>query len=78
MADGLDTGIFVMGRERGLALIERLPEVGAVIVDRDGNVWVSSYLKGRVKIHEGQEKLLGCRPNNLFSPISQFIVLIDS
>ena len=25
MADGLDTGIFVMGRERGLALIERLP-----------------------------------------------------
>lgn len=55
MADGLDTGIFVMGRERGLALIERLPGVGAVIVDRDGNVWVSSYLKERVKIHGGHE-----------------------
>lgn len=55
MADGLDTGIFVMGRERGLALIERLPGVGAVIVDRDGKVWISSYLKGRVKINEAHE-----------------------
>jgi thiamine biosynthesis lipoprotein len=52
-ADGLDTGIFVMGRERGLALIERLQGVGAVIVDRDGKVWVSSYLKGRVRTNDG-------------------------
>lgn len=54
-ADGLDTGVFVMGRERGLALIERLPGVGAVIVDRDGKVWISSFLKGRVKINDGNE-----------------------
>ncbi len=54
-ADGLDTGIFVMGRERGLALIERLPGVGAVIVDRDGKIWVSSYLKGRVRMNNGIE-----------------------
>lgn len=54
-ADGLDTGIFVMGRERGLALVERLPGVGAVIVDRDGKVWISSYLKGRVRVNDGIE-----------------------
>lgn len=54
-ADGLDTGIFVMGRERGLALVERLPGVGAVIVDRDGTVWISSYLKGRVRMNDGIE-----------------------
>ncbi len=54
-ADGLDTGIFVMGRERGLELVERLPGVGAVIVDRDGKVWVSSYLKGRVRMNDGIE-----------------------
>ena len=54
-ADGLDTGIFVMGRERGLALVERLPGVGAMIVDRDGKVWVSSYLKGRVRMNDGIE-----------------------
>lgn len=54
-ADGLDTGIFVMGRDRGLALIERLPGVGAVIIDREGKVWISSYLRGRVRISESGE-----------------------
>ncbi len=48
MADGLDTGIFVLGPERGRELIERLPEVEAVIVDRQGKVWISSGLRGRV------------------------------
>jgi len=54
-ADGLDTGIFVMGRERGLALIERLPGVGAIVVDHDGKVWISSSLKGRVRINDDRE-----------------------
>ncbi len=49
-ADGLDTGIFVMGRERGMALAEQLPGVGAVIVDGEGKVWISSRLQGRVKL----------------------------
>jgi thiamine biosynthesis lipoprotein len=50
MADGLDTGIFVLGPERGLKLVERLPDVEAVIVDRDGRVWISSGLKDRVHL----------------------------
>jgi len=50
VADGLDTGIFVMGPERGMELAERLPDVEAVIVDRDGNIGLSSGLKGRIKI----------------------------
>ncbi|ULA59331.1 MAG: FAD:protein FMN transferase [Nitrospira sp.] len=54
-ADGLDTGIFVMGRQRGLALVETLPGVGAVIVDREGKVWVSSSIKGRVRIQYDAE-----------------------
>ncbi|MGV7229532.1 MAG: FAD:protein FMN transferase, partial [Nitrospirales bacterium] len=33
MADGLDTGIFVMGPEKGMALIEALPDVEGVIVN---------------------------------------------
>lgn len=48
MADGLDTGIFVMGPEKGMALIERLPGVEGVIVDREGKVLVSSGLKSRL------------------------------
>lgn len=47
-ADGLDTGIFVMGPKRGMELVERLPDVEAIIVDQEGTVWISSGLKGRV------------------------------
>lgn len=50
MADGLDTGIFVLGVERGLELVEQLPDVEAIIVDAEGKVWVSSGLKGRVQV----------------------------
>ncbi len=50
MADGLDTGIFVLGPEQGMALVERLPDVEAVIVDHRGRVFVSSGLAGRVHL----------------------------
>ena len=48
-ADGLDTGIFVMGPQRGMALVERLPNVEAVIVDKNGQLSVSSGLYSRLK-----------------------------
>ncbi len=53
LADGLDTGIFVMGREKGMALIERLPGVEGVIVGADGNVSVSSGLRDRLRMTPG-------------------------
>jgi thiamine biosynthesis lipoprotein len=49
-ADGLDTGIFVMGPERGMELVERLPDVEAIIVDKDGRLLVSSGLKQRIRL----------------------------
>lgn len=48
-ADGLDTGIFVMGVESGMRLVEALPDVEAVIVDREGLVHVSSGLRDRIR-----------------------------
>jgi len=48
VADGLDTGIFVMGPEKGMALIERLPAVEGIIVGQDGAIRVSSGLKDRL------------------------------
>jgi thiamine biosynthesis lipoprotein len=42
--DGLSTGVFVLGVERGLALIERLADVDAVLVTADGRVLYSSGL----------------------------------
>lgn len=50
MADGLSTGVFVMGPEAGLALVERLPNTGAVIVTDRNEVLISSRLKDRVHL----------------------------
>jgi thiamine biosynthesis lipoprotein len=50
LADGLDTGVFVMGPVKGMALIERLG-LGAVIVDAAGVVTVSTRLRNRVKLN---------------------------
>lgn len=47
-ADGLDTGIFVLGPEQGMALVERLPGVEAIIIDQGGKITVSSGLRGRL------------------------------
>jgi thiamine biosynthesis lipoprotein len=49
-ADGLDTGIFVMGAELGMKLIEALPDVEAIIVDAEGRLLVSSGLKQRIRL----------------------------
>jgi len=48
-ADGLDTGIFVMGAELGMQLVEALPDVEAIIVDHEGSVHVSSGLRDRIR-----------------------------
>ena len=48
-ADGLDTGIFVMGVELGMQLVETLPDVEAIIVDAEGHVHVSSGLRDRIR-----------------------------
>jgi len=48
-ADGLDTGIFVMGAELGMRLVETLPDVEALIVDHEGSVHVSSGLRNRIR-----------------------------
>lgn len=49
VADGLDTGIFVLGPELGMALVERLPDVEAIIIDDQGKVMVSSGLRSRLR-----------------------------
>jgi len=51
-ADGLDTGIFVMGPERGMELVEQLPDVEAIIVDAKGRLLVSSGVKQRIRLPE--------------------------
>jgi thiamine biosynthesis lipoprotein len=50
IADSLDTGIFAMGPEKGMALIEKLPYLGGVIVDKNGKILISSNLKDKIKL----------------------------
>jgi len=45
LADGLSTGVFILGPIDGMALIERLPDVEGVIVTAKNEVLVSSGLK---------------------------------
>jgi thiamine biosynthesis lipoprotein len=49
-ADWLSTGVFIMGPEEGMALVERLPGVEAVIVTAANEVRVSSGLRDRLTL----------------------------
>ena len=44
LTDGLSTTVFVLGVERGMELVSRLPGVEAVIVDKDGLIFYSDGL----------------------------------
>jgi thiamine biosynthesis lipoprotein len=42
IADGLATAVFVMGKEKGLELIEKLRDTEAMIIDQQGKIYYSS------------------------------------
>ncbi len=50
LADALSTGVFIMGPRDGMALVERLPDVEAVIVSAENEVLISSGLRGRLQV----------------------------
>ena len=50
LADALAKGVFILGPVKGMALIERLPEVEGVIVSATNEVLISSGLKDRLSL----------------------------
>lgn len=48
-ADAYSTAVFVLGLERGLALVESMPGVDAIIITDDEQMHLSSGLEGKVK-----------------------------
>jgi thiamine biosynthesis lipoprotein len=50
IADVLSTGVFIMGPEAGMALVETMAGVEAVIVTSANEVLVSSGLRGRIEM----------------------------
>ena len=52
LADAIAKGVFILGPEKGMALVERMPNLEAVIVSATNEVLVSSGLKERfVLVH---------------------------
>ena len=47
LADAVAKGVFILGPEKGMALVEKIPDLAAVIVTAKNEVLVSSGLKGR-------------------------------
>jgi FAD:protein FMN transferase len=56
-ADAIDDAVFILGPQKGLALVESLDGVGTVIVDSTNKVWISKRLEGQVHMvhppHDG-------------------------
>jgi thiamine biosynthesis lipoprotein len=50
LADGLSTGVFILGPHAGMELVEALPDVEAVIVTEGNDVLISTGLRGKVEI----------------------------
>jgi thiamine biosynthesis lipoprotein len=50
VADELDDAVFILGPQKGLALVESIDGVGAVIVDAHDKVWTSKRLEGHVQM----------------------------
>lgn len=51
-ADALSTAIFVLGEEKGMAMVERLPGAEAIIINKNGDMVYTEGLEGKVEIIE--------------------------
>jgi thiamine biosynthesis lipoprotein len=49
-AEGLSKCVFILGPDKGLALVESMAGVGAVIVDKENRVHVSKRLEGKLRL----------------------------
>jgi thiamine biosynthesis lipoprotein len=50
LADEIDDAVFILGPEKGLALVDSLEGVGAVVVDAHNKVWTSKRLEGKLRM----------------------------
>ena len=50
VADALSTASFVLGKEKGLSLLESMPGIDGIFVDPEGNINYTSGLEGRIEL----------------------------
>jgi thiamine biosynthesis lipoprotein len=49
LADALDDSVFILGPQKGMALVDSLPDCATVIVDAHNQVWTSKSLEGKLQ-----------------------------
>jgi thiamine biosynthesis lipoprotein len=50
VADAVDDAVFILGWQKGFEMIDKLEDVGAVVVDDHGKVHISARVKDRVRV----------------------------
>ncbi|HEU4617367.1 MAG TPA: FAD:protein FMN transferase [Gammaproteobacteria bacterium] len=50
LADAIDDAVFILGWQKGIELVDSMPDVGAVVVDDQGGVHVSKLMQDHVEI----------------------------
>jgi thiamine biosynthesis lipoprotein len=50
IADAIDDAVFILGWQKGLDLVDSIPDTGAVIVDDHGDVHISTRIRDRVRL----------------------------
>lgn len=61
-ADGISTGVFVLGPERGIALLESL-RLGGILVDEDKNVYLTESLRGVIHMLQDEYRIMEHDPS---------------
>jgi thiamine biosynthesis lipoprotein len=54
ISDALSTAVFVLGKEKGMQLLESLNGIEGVIIDKQGEIYVSSGLGDKIEIPEDE------------------------
>jgi thiamine biosynthesis lipoprotein len=57
-ADALSTSVLILGREKGLELIEQLTGIEAVVIDKQHKIYLTSGMKNRVKVTDDLYQLV--------------------
>lgn len=57
LADGLSTGIFLMGLEEGLKTVENLKDVEAIFITKSKDVYATSGIMNKINIHNSDYQL---------------------
>jgi thiamine biosynthesis lipoprotein len=56
LSDGLSTSCFILGLEKGMALVESLPDAAAIFVTADHKVYLTSRVGNRFQLKDPNDK----------------------